>query len=138
MAIRRSPVEAVLTATVAALKASTGLTPLVTGVFNDVPQGTAYPYVVVTAPTNRRQDTWGCLGSAALIDVKAVSQYRGDREAERILDQCIRTLNFEELSMSGHRMLGLAWDSSDRFQDVVNGVPTRYHVATLRAWTEQI
>lgn len=135
---RRSPEEAVVTAIVAALKASTGVTGLVsTRVFNNVPQDTPYPYVVVTAPLVRRADTFGCLGGTTLVDVQAVSQERGDQEGMRILDQCIRTLNFTEPPTTGHTVLGIAWDQTERYQEVVNGIPTRHHVATLRAWTEQ-
>lgn len=136
--VRTSPVEAVVSALITTLRATTALTPLVSGIYNDVPQGTAYPYVVVTVPTNRRSDTIGCFGNSALVDTKVVSQYRGDREAARIQAAMISALNFQEPALAGgHRVLGLSWDSADSYQDVVNGVPTRYHVSTWRAWTEQ-
>lgn len=135
---RRSPIRAVLRGFVTTLRASTEVTGRVEGVYNNVPQGTGYPYIEVSAPTSRRVDTWGILGSEALIDVKVVSQYRGDDEADEIMDYCIRALDLKEPVLTdGHRMLGIAWDSGERFKETVNGVATRYHVGTFRAWSEQ-
>jgi hypothetical protein len=103
-----------------------------------VPQGTLYPYIEVSAPTNRRVDTNNTPGSEALIDLKVVSQYQGDAEADEIMDYCIRALNFQEPVLTdGHRMLGVAWDNSERYKETVSGIVTRYHVGTFRAWSEQ-
>lgn len=135
---RTSQIEAVLTAVVTTLKATSAVTTLVgSRIYNDVPQGSTYPYVEVTAPTDSRQDTFGRFGSSTLLDIKAVSQEFGDREASRILDACLTALDFTQPALTGHTTLGLVWESSDRFRQVVNGIVTRHHVATFRAWTEQ-
>jgi len=135
---RTSPVEDTLTAVVTTLKAASALTALATGgVYNNVPQGTSYPYLEVTCPTDRRQDTFGTFGADILVDTKAVSQSPGDQEALRIIDATITALNNAALSLSSHRSLGVAWESSDRFRDVVDGIVTRQHVATFRIWAEQ-
>ena len=136
--IRRSPVEAVLTGIVTALKNSTGVTGLATGgVYNNVPQSTTYPYVVVTSPTDRREDTFGRFGASIMVDVKAVSQYPGDKEPSQIIDQCIRTLNFQPPSTTQHTVLGVTWNNSERYSEVVNGIVTRHHVASFYVWSEQ-
>jgi hypothetical protein len=136
--LRRSPVAAVIGAIVTTLKSSTGVTGLATGgVYNHVPQGTSYPYVVVSSPTGRRQDTFGRFGGETLIDIKAVSQYQGDRDAANILDHCGRALDLQPLATTQHTTLGIAWETDDRFAEVVNGLVTRHHVATYRVWTEQ-
>lgn len=129
---------AVIGAVVARLQASTAVTGLATGgIYNNVPQGTPYPYVEVTSPTDRRQDTFGRFGSETLIDVKTVSQAHGDQEALAITEQCIGALDFQLPATTGHSALGVAFESGDRFREVVNGVVTRHHVATFRVWTEQ-
>lgn len=137
--MRRSPVETVLTSVVTTLRGSTGLTALVssTGVYNHVEQGATYPYIVVTSPTDRRMDTVGQLGAEVLVNVQVVSQARGDKEASQILDQGIRALNFTALPTTGHQAFGCAWETSERYSEVVNGVQTRYHVGTFRVWTGQ-
>lgn len=135
--MRRSPDEAVLTAVVTTLRAAAGLTALVTGVYNNVPQNTVYPYVEVTAPTAGRQDTMGRYGAATLVDVKAISQGFGDLDGVRIRDQVIRALDLQEPSAVAHTILGIAWDGNAKYDEVIGGVRTRYHVATFRVWSEQ-
>lgn len=138
--MRRSPLEFVLTAMVTALRASSGLTALIgssTAVYNNVEQGAVYPYVVVSSPTDRRMDTFGRFGAETLVDVKAVSQYPGDREASRIIDQAKRTLDLQPLATTEHTTLGVAWDTGERFSEIVNGIVTRHAVGTFRVWTEQ-
>ena len=137
--IRQVPTEAVITAVVSTLNNSTDVTGLATGgVFNNVPQGTAFPYVEVTSPTERRFDTASRFGAEVLVNIKAVSQGRGDQEASRILDRCVRALNFAQLTLtSPQASLGITWENSERYADVINGVTTRYHVGMFRVWTEQ-
>ena len=135
--MRRSPVEAVIGAVVTALKASTGVMALATGVYNHVPQETAYPYLVVSSPSDARMDTFGRYGATVLVNVRAVSQAMGDREGARLMDQCIRTLDFQPLATTQHTTVGVNWDAGDRYPEVVNGIQTRHHVGSFRVWTEQ-
>lgn len=140
---RAIPVEAVLTSIVTVLRASSGVTALANGgVFNNVPQGTAYDYVEVSSPTDRRVDTFSRFGSEVLVNVKVVSQGRGDQAPARILSACSVALCGEggsnTLTLAApHRSLGVALDNSERYTEIVNGVTTRYHVGTFRVWTEQ-
>lgn len=136
--MRTSPVEAVLAGVVTTLKASTDVTDAATGgVYNNVPQNTAFPYLEVTSPTDRREDAVGQLGASVLVDVKAVSQFRGDAEAAGIIDAAIQALNGTRPTVTGHTIFGIAWEQSERFREVINGVVTRHHVATFRVWTGQ-
>jgi hypothetical protein len=135
---RRNPDEAVIGGVVTALLASTGVTGLVsTRVYNNVPHNTTYPLVKVTLPTTRRSDTYGCFGAEATVDVDIVSQAFGDLEATRILDQCVRTLDFTRPTLSGHTSLGLRFDETARYSEMVNGIQTRHTVASFTYWTEQ-
>lgn len=139
--IRNSPVEAVLSATVAKLRSSTGVTGLVTsttGIYNNVEQGASYPYIEVTSPVDSRLDTMSRFGSDVLVNIKAVSQARGDKEAAQVLDQCVRSLNFAVLSTTApHASIGITWENSERYAETINGVTTRYHVGMFRVWAEQ-
>src|SRR5678815_3487664 len=135
---RRSPDQEVIGAVVTALAASTGVTGLVsTRVYNNVPQNTSYPLVKVTLPMTHRQDTFGRYGATATVDVDAISQAFGDLEGTQILDQVVRTLDFTRPNLTGHTSLGLAFDETNRFSEMVNGIQTRHHVASFRYWTEQ-
>ena len=138
MTARRLSVEAILTAVVAALKADATVMALASGgIYNHVPQGTPCPYVEVSCPSHRRQDTCGRWGAETLIDVKVVSQALGDQEAARLLTACVSAVDAQKPTLVGHSALGITYDASDRFRDVVNAIVTRYHVATFRVWTEQ-
>lgn len=136
--IRRSPVETVIGSVVTVLKATTAVTGLATGgVYNNVPQGTAYPYIEVTSPIDQRLDTFGRLGNEAKVTVKAVTQAAGDQQGSRIMNACISALNFATLNTSQHTSIGIAWDNGERYKETINGVTTRYHVGEFRVWTEQ-
>lgn len=136
---RRSPITAVLTGVVNTLRSDTGVTGLVgsTGVYNNVEPNAAFPYLVIMSPTDRPVDTMGRFGVETLVDVKAVSQYAGDKEAADIVNAAISALHFVRPTVSGHTVLGTAYENGDRFQEVINGVITRHHVAMFRVWTEQ-
>lgn len=137
---RRSPITAVLTGVVSTLRADSDVLSLVgssTGVYNNVEPSAAYPYLVVMSPTDRPVDTMGRFGVETLVDVRAVSQYAGDKEAADIINAAVSALHFVKPAVSGHTVLGTAFENGERFQEVINGVITRHHVATFRVWTEQ-
>ncbi len=137
---RRSPSTAVLTGVVTTLRASAGVVAAVgstTSIYNNVDQDARYPYVVVMSPTDRPVDTMGRFGVESLVDVKAVSQARGDKEAADLVNECLQALHFQRPTIAGHTVLGMAFENGERFQEVVNGIVTRHHVATMRIWTEQ-
>jgi hypothetical protein len=137
---RRSPITAVLTGIVTTLRSDSGITGLIgssTAVYNNVEPAATYPYLVVMSPTDRPVDTMGRFGVETLVDVKAVSQYPGDKEAADIVNAAISALHFTRPTISGHTVLGTAFENGERFQETVNGVIVRHHVATFRVWTEQ-
>lgn len=135
---RRNPDEVAIGAVVSALAASTDVTGLVSSrIYNNVPQNTSFPLVKVTLPTTRRVDTYGRFGAEGTVDVDIISQAFGDLESTRILDQCVRVLDFTRPNLSGHTSLGLRWDETTRYSEMVNGVQTRHTVASFTYWTEQ-
>lgn len=137
---RRSPITAVLTGVVSTLRANSAVIAAVgstTSVYNNVEPDAAFPYLVVSSPTDRPVDTMGRFGVESLVDVKAVSQAFGDKQAADLTDLVIQALHFQKPTISGHTVLGTAFENGERFQEVVNGIVTRHHVATLRIWTEQ-
>lgn len=145
--IRRSLVEPVIGAVVTLLRASTSVTGLAAGgAHNNVPQGTAKPYVEVTVPFDQRVDTFGRFGSQSSVTLKVVTQdsdlARGDLQGIRLMNACIQALGGQGGSntialSSPYAGLGISWDSCERYTETVNGVTTRYHVGQFRVWAEQ-
>lgn len=129
---RRAPDEQVLTAIVGRLESQT-----TTAVYTRVPQGTPAPYNKVTAITGRRTDTYGRLGKTMTVDVTSITQGFSQQAGLRQRDAVVRALDFQTLSMSGHGMLGLAYDTDTYFPEMVNAVETHHHVASFTVWTEQ-
>lgn len=137
---RRSPITAVMTGVVGTLRGNSAITALVgssTAVYNNVEPKAAFPYLVVTSPTDTPVDTMGRFGVSTLVDVKAVSQYAGDKEAADLINAAMSALHFQRPTVTGHTVLGTAFENGERFQEVINGIVTRHHVATFRVWTEQ-
>lgn len=137
---RRSPITAVVTGVVATLRADSDVVAAVgssTAIYNNVAQGAAFPYLVISSPTDVPQDTMGRFGVSSLVDVKSVSQYPGDKEAADIINECVQTLHFQRPTVAGHTVLGMHFENGERYSEVINGLVTRHHVATFRVWTEQ-
>jgi hypothetical protein len=59
---------------VAALKAAAGVTALVSGVYDEVPQGQVYPYLAVLHGREVPDNTFGLDGHAVEIDLQACTQ----------------------------------------------------------------
>lgn len=127
-----------MTAIIGTLRAAAGLTALVGArIYNNVPMGTVFPYVEVTAPTANRLDALGRLGQQTLVDVKAVSQWRGDEEGIRIRAQVKLALDGQTPAASGHTILGIAWELNERLEEMIGGDRTRTLLSTYRVWSEQ-
>jgi len=138
MALRRLPDEALFAAIITALRADATVVATATrGSFTEVPQGTSAPYNKVQAPTASRTDTCGRWGASTVIDVDSVSA--GDTQAPglRMRAAVMSALHAQTLAMTGHTMLGVQWETSEYFPEVVNGLKYHHHVATFRVWTEQ-
>lgn len=137
--IRQSPDEAIATAVVTQLRASTGMTGLVsTRTFTVVPSTETFPRVAVNLPTGRRMDTASRFGAHTLVDVDAMSQGNSERDGLRIRSAAIQALNGQTLSLaSPFQMLGLTWETNAESEEVINGLRTFHHIATFRVWTEQ-
>lgn len=143
MATPLSAIEPVLTAMVATLKGSTGVTGLLSStgaIYNDVPQGATMPYVEVALPTEVRWDTLGCMGKQLTVQVRAVTNGdvdRGDKKGAQILSACIGALHFQRPTVTNHVLGGMVYDTGDTFSELVNGVRIRHTIGIFRVLVTQ-
>ena len=144
MAQPMSALEPVIRAIVAQLKSSTGVMALLAttdSVFNDVRQGSLYPYVVVGSPTETRWDTWGCPGKNLTVQVRAVTngdEDRGDKKGAQILSACIARLHFNHTTgVTDHFLSGMAYDSGESYTEIVSGVTVRHTIGMFRVHVTQ-
>ena len=103
----------------------------ITGVFDDVPQGTAYPYIVVGEETaidvsSKDKDIF-----EHTLTVHVWSQYRGRRDIKVIMKQVHDILHDSSLTVSGGSMVNMRQE----FQTTLlegDGI-TRHGVIRFRA-----
>ena len=73
----------------------------ITGVFDDVPEGTAYPYVVIGEETAPNIGTKDKDMHEYTQTIHVWSQYRGMRDVKEIMEQIYTLLNDFAISVSG-------------------------------------
>ena len=73
----------------------------ITGVFDDVPEGTAYPYVAIGDDTATNISVKGLDIHEHTLNVHIYSQYRGRRDIKEIMAKVYTALNDVSLSITG-------------------------------------
>jgi hypothetical protein len=120
----------------AALSADAVLTALLgTGrIFDDVPQGTALPYVTLGQTTLRDASTATEDGAEHSLTVHVWSDARGKKETHAILDAIRAALHDQPLALAGHRLVNLRHELSEVRRDPDGA--TIHGLARFRALTE--
>lgn len=108
---------------------------LVTGVFDAVPQGQAFPYVTLGEDNHNEWDTVTSLGSDASITVHTWSRERGRKETKAIQGEIYDALHRAEMTHPGYRIVSIDWEGSQSFMDA-DGL-TRHGVQTFRILLER-
>jgi L-cystine uptake protein TcyP (sodium:dicarboxylate symporter family) len=104
---------------------------LVQGVFDDVDDNQAFPYIIIGEATENPFNTFGKDGKESTITIGIWSQYKGFKEALDILKQMNATLDDASLSLSEHNLVLIHYDSAQtiREQDgITRHVPVTYRV----------
>lgn len=112
-------------ALLANLIASTGL-----GVYDNVPQETDPPYVVMGDPIATEYDTDGKNGVNILWPIHVFSEQRGRKQTLEIQAQIYSSLHRAELTVSGYNFIGSTQESATVLNDP-DGV-TRHGVQQFR------
>ena len=115
-----------------------GLTSLAS-VWNNVPQSTTYPYVLISLGSETRMDAMGRPGKSVLCEVHVFSQARGDKEALTILSKVVELLHYQALSVSAHGLVAVQYEQGfDAGTELVNTIPTRHHIGLFRVTVTQV
>ena len=85
----------------------------ITDVYDFVPQGTTYPYVVVGEDTLTNNGTKTLDGNEHTIMVHSWSRYRGRKEVKDIMARIYELLNNSSLSVSGASLVNARAEFSD-------------------------
>ena len=103
----------------------------ITGVFDDVPEGTAYPYITIGDDTATNISAKGLDMHEHTLNIHIWSQYRGRRDIKVIMKQVHDILHDSSLTVSGGSMVNMRQE----FQTTLlegDGI-TRHGVIRFRA-----
>lgn len=85
----------------------TGIDDASVSVFDDVPEETAYPYVVIGEETTSDFGTKTLDGVEHTISVHVWSQYRGRREIKEIMESCYNLLHNADITVEGASLINV-------------------------------
>ena len=100
-------------------------------IFDDVPENSAYPYIVLGEDTANEYDTKDVKGSTSSLTIHVWSEYKGSKETKQIMDRVHDLLHDSNLSVSGYNLINLRFEFSDIKRDP-DGI-TRHGVMRFRA-----
>ena len=101
------------------------------GVFDEVTEGTTYPFVSIGEDTVTDFGTKTEDGGQFTINIHVWSQYTGAKETKNIMDRIHDLLHDSSLSVTGFNLVNLRFEFSDILRDP-DGV-TRHGVMRFRA-----
>ena len=105
---------------------------LMVPVYDDIPEGTSPPYVVIGDIAEEGDYSHDTDGRQALVTVHVWSAYRGMKEAREIGGEIISALHFKELTVTGYRPVPLVLEFFDVLRDP--GGTLRHGILRFRAW----
>lgn len=127
----------------ARLKAFAGLTALVPAdrIVDDVVARPVMPYVYVESGSEAAFNTMGLdgltWGSDATVQVRAVSQYRGDQQIADIMHQVRAALDGYKFTPTGYLPTIVTFETGTMLKDTIAGVVTREFVAEFAVTVHQ-
>ena len=101
------------------------------GVFDEVTEGTTYPFVAICEDTVTDFGTKTEDGGQFTINIHVWSQYTGSKETKNIMDRIHDLLHDSNLSVTGFNLVNLRFEFSDILRDP-DGI-TRHGVMRFRA-----
>jgi len=100
-------------------------------IVDDVPSGTAYPFISIGEARSTDYDTKTEDGGEITVELHFWSQYKGSKEVKQMMDRVHSLLHNSNLSVSGFNLINLRFDYSDILRDP-DGI-TRHGVMRYRA-----
>lgn len=119
----------------AALGADAALTALIgaSRIYDDVPQGTPFPYLTFGQSTARDWSTGTEEGSEHVLTLHVWSQSKGKKQAHEIMNAVRAVLHDQPLTLAGHRLVNLRHEFSESRRepdgDTIHGI-TRFRAVT--------
>jgi len=123
---------ALQTAVYARLSSDSNLTStLGSGVYDEVPQGSAYPFVQIGDDSTMDYSTKDVAGSETTLSLHVWSQDHGSKQTKDIIDRVHTLLHDANLSVTGFNFINIRMEFSDIIRDP-DGI-TRHGIMRFRA-----
>ncbi|WP_233288945.1 DUF3168 domain-containing protein [Kitasatospora sp. MBT63] len=132
-----APMGPVQQAVYEALTGDTALTDQITGVFDYVPEGTAYPYIVIGESVETPDNRHGALGRQTVLTLHIWSQYRGHAQCLAIGARVMALLDHRPLAVTGLRHVATRYEMGQTLTDPEPPGDIRHLVHRYRVVTEQ-
>ena len=116
------------------LTEDSGLMAKVSGVYDYVPEGVAYPYITIGDIAASDWSTKTSSGTQMTIDLHVHSQKNGRKETIGLIEDLYTLLHQGGLTVAGHNLIAIRYES-DQVQLDRNGINYRGTVR-FRAYTE--
>jgi hypothetical protein len=100
-------------------------------IFDEVPEGSATPYVTIGEDTAIDYSAGSEDGADVTVNIDVWSEYKGSKETKQIMDRIHDLLHDSNLSITGFNLVNLRFEFSDILRDP-DGV-TRHGVMRFRA-----
>ena len=101
------------------------------GVFDEVVEGSSYPFVQIGEDTSLDYSTKDVTGGEYTINIHVWSQYTGSKECKNLMDRIHDLLHDSSLSVTGFNLVNFRFEFSDILRDP-DGI-TRHGVMRFRA-----
>lgn len=133
----KSPIHLVQTAIYQRLKADPVLAGMVTGVYDYVPEGTAYPYVRIGDHLSIPDNTHDTYGREITTTIHVWTRSRGNAQGQAIAARIGELLDHRprDLAVSGHRVVSIRQEFDQVLPDPDPEV--RHHILRFRIQTVQ-
>lgn len=120
----------------AALSGDAALLALLGGsrIYDDVPQGSPFPYLTFGQSVARDWSTGTDAGNEHVITLHVWSQAKGRKEVHEIMDAARSVLHEQPLALAGHRLVNLRHEFSEARRDPDG--ETYHGLVRFRAVTE--
>ena len=103
----------------------------ITGVFDDVPEQTAYPYIVIGDETATNISVFDKNAHDHTLTIHVWSQYRGLAEVKQIMQQIFTTLNDAAIVVTGAALVNIKHEFENTLMES-DGI-TRHGIMRFRA-----
>lgn len=106
---------------------------LVEGVFDEVPEGTPYPYVTIGEALEQPDNSHDRFGRQTVLTLHVWTDTRGFSKATEITSRLVALLDHQPLTITGHHHVVTRYEFAQTLRDPephVRHIPIRFRVLT--------